>query len=131
MDRKPAHKPEIERLIRLGADARAQLGRDAADLQRKLDVPARVRDSLRSNPAGWLGGSAVAGLAASLLFRRKKKTVKAVKKKTLAALLLGLVANALTPLLKIWLTGQLKQFLAKQARTYYPSRAETRSTDFP
>lgn len=110
MDRKLPKDQEIERLIRLGAAARFCLENEATLLRQRLDVPARIRGSLKSHPTGWLFGSLASGLAASLLFRGKSSAPK--KPRTLPTALLGLTLTAVRPLAKVWLTGQVKNYLA-------------------
>ena len=123
---------EIQRLIQKSEAARGVLGSEIRELKHKLDVPGRIKDSLRSHPTGWLGGSVVAGMATSLLFRRKPKREKAeVKKKTLLGFLLTLAIAGLRPFVKVWLAGQLKGYLAaKFAGDESPSRPERRVTPF-
>jgi hypothetical protein len=101
---------EIQRLIRSSETAREVLGSEIRDLKHRMDIPARVRSSLKSNPTGWIGGSVLAGLAGSLLFRRKDKREKP-KKKGLLGFLLALGVAALRPFVKVWLAGQLKNYL--------------------
>lgn len=79
-------------------------------LRQRLDVPARVRDSLREHPTGWLFGSLASGLAASMLFRRKPAAPK--QPRGFPGVLLGLTLTAVRPLLKVWLADQLKLWLA-------------------
>lgn len=105
---------EIQRLIRSSEAARTVLGSEIRDLKHRLDVPARVRSSLKSNPTSWIGGSVVAGLAGSLLFRRKAKRTPAPKKKGLLGFILGLAFTGLRPLLKVWLAGQLKNYIGSR-----------------
>ncbi len=125
----PAIPPEIRKLIQTGDAARAVLGTEIRSLKHKLDVPARVKDSLREHPTGWLGGSLVAGMFTSLLFRRKPKVEK--KKKGLAGFLLGLAVSGLRPLVKVWLAGQLKNFVASKFESgELPSRPPRRVTPF-
>ena len=125
---------EIQRLIRQSEHARGVLGGEIRGLKRKLDVPARLKDSLKSHPTGWLGGSLVAGMFTSLLFRRKGKRVKEAekKKKTVVGFLLGLAFSALRPFLKVWLAGQLKNFVASKfdQPDDIPSRPLRRVTPF-
>ncbi len=123
---------QIQRLIRTSEAAREVLGSEIRELKHKLDVPSRVKDSLRSHPTRWLGGSVVAGMATSLLFRRKSKREKAeVKKKTLFGVLLTLAFTAFRPFVKVWLAGQLKGYLAaKFAGDEIPSRPQRRVTPF-
>lgn len=110
MDRKPPVNPEIQELIRQSAASRAYLGSEMLALRHRLDVPARVRGSLREHPTGWLFGSLASGLAASLLLRRKPAPEK--KPRGFPGVLLGLTLTAVRPLLKVWLADQLKLWLA-------------------
>ncbi|RYD53718.1 MAG: hypothetical protein EOP83_23005 [Verrucomicrobiaceae bacterium] len=122
MDRKLPENPEIRRLILLGEAARASLSHEAVVLKRRLDVPARVRSSLRSHPTGWLVGSLASGLAASLLFRRRPvRSVREEKKsKSLPLALLGLTLTAVRPFAKVWLTDQVKNYLSGQLTASRP-----------
>ncbi len=90
--------------------SRSMLESEADKIRRKLDVPARVRGSLRQHPSAWLLGSLATGLAASFLFRRKPSADK--KRRGIAGILLGLTLTAARPFAKVWLAGQLKQWIA-------------------
>lgn len=122
MDRKLSGNPEIERLIRISESARSCLQDEAISLRRRLDVPARVRDSLKSHPMGWVLGSLGSGLAASLFFRRKAapaaSTAATAKPRGWLASLLGLGLTAAQPLLKVWLTRQLTGYLAGRSGNF-------------
>ncbi|MES2475410.1 MAG: hypothetical protein V4640_06495 [Verrucomicrobiota bacterium] len=90
----------------------------------KLDVPARVRSSLKDNPTGWLIGSAASGLAASLFLRRKPE--KPVREKSSHPLgFLALILTLVRPLAKVWLTDQVKSYLADGAIRFASGRAQT------
>jgi drug/metabolite transporter (DMT)-like permease len=65
--------PAEELIARIEASRNALAG-DLAALRRRLDVPTRVRDSFRSRPLAWFGGSLGAGLLASMLFKRPRQT---------------------------------------------------------
>jgi len=121
MDRKLPKDQEIQRLIRLSSVARSRLESEALVLKARLDVPARIRASLKNHPAGWLLGSLASGLAASLMLSRKA----AVMQKTPRGLtrnLLGFTLNAVRPIAKVWLTNQVKNYLLRaQSR---PSRTK-------
>ena len=111
MDRKPSESPEILRLVHLAEQSRALLGEEASRLRQKLDLPSRMRDSLRNHPSSWLFGSLATGLAASFAFRRRPAaTVK--KRRGIPATLLGLTLTAARPIAKVWLAGQAKRWLA-------------------
>lgn len=114
MDRK-LQQQEIERLIQVGSAARSGITAGVATLQRQLDVPQRIRESLRSHPGGWLFGSLAVGLLASKLLRRPPAAVRPsvpVKKRSLALTLLGLTLTAVRPFAKVWLADQVKTHLA-------------------
>lgn len=115
MDRKLPKNQEIERLIRLGEAARSCLGNEAVLLKQRLDVPTRIRGSLKSHPAAWLFGSLASGFAAGLLLFRRKPAAAAEKKhRGLALTLLGLTLTAVRPFAKVWLTDQVKNYFAGQ-----------------
>ena len=114
MDRKLPENREIERLIRLSETSRSCLENEAIALKQRLDVPTRMRESLKSHPAGWVVGSLASGLAASLIFRRKAAATEK-KHRSLPLTLLGLTLTAVRPLAKVWLTGQVKNYLTRQS----------------
>lgn len=124
MARELSKTEETERLIRLASQARSHLSGEIAALKHQLDVPARVRDSLKSNPLGWLGGSLASGVAASLLFRgRRPATGK--KPRSFPLAVAGLILTAARPLLKVWLADQVKTYLGNQLQRrplHAPSR---------
>lgn len=125
MDRKLPEDPEIRRLIELSASSRQSLANEAAALRHKLDVPSRVRESLRENPTTWMAGSLVSGLAASLLFRSKPAPVK--KRRGFPAAVLGLTLTAARPLLKVWLANQVKQLVTGNSSIQLPGQARHKS----
>jgi hypothetical protein len=114
MDRKLQQDQEIERLILLSDSARSTLEHEAILLKQKLDVPARLRSSLKSHPTGWLMGSLASGLAASMIFGRKQ-IVTEKKRRSLPLTLLGLSLTAVRPIAKVWLTDQVKNYFAGTA----------------
>ena len=124
---------DIEQLILASARARDILGGEVVALRRKLDVPARLRGSLKKHPLGWLGGSLAAGFVATGFFRRKPRPrPKETARKGLTGLLLTIAIAAVRPVLKIWLTGQLKQFVTAKLENHpvslTPARGARRST---
>lgn len=118
MDRKLPENPEIQRLIRLSQASRSFLGNEALALKHKLDVPARLRDSLKSHPTTWLFGSLASGLAASLIFRRRPAVEK--KRRGIPGTLLGLTLTAARPLAKVWLADQIKHWIAPASQPTAP-----------
>ncbi len=126
MDRKLSKTREIERLTGIGDTARVRLGQEATLLKHRLDVPSRIRGSLKSHPTGWLLGSLAAGLAASLLFRRRPPPPE-IKRRSLPITLLGLALTAIRPLAKVWLTDHVKNYLSGQLTAPSPLRYPTKS----
>lgn len=111
MDRKLQQTEEIERLIRLSQTARSSLEVEAVSIRQRFDIPTRLKDSLKQHPTGWLVGSLVSGLAASMLFTRKAP-VREKKNRGLPLTLLGLSLTAVRPIAKVWLTDQVKQYFS-------------------
>lgn len=118
---------ELQRLIRLGEAARSCLGHEVAALKAKLDFPARIRNSLRHHPTGWLLGSLASGLAGSLLFRRRRVAPVRKAHKSLLLTLLGLALTAARPFAKVWLADQVKNYLTGRAAGFFAHRPSRRS----
>ncbi len=92
---------------------------DLAALRRRLDVPARVKESILSKPLAWLGGSLGAGFVTSLaLKRRRHRPAKSeeVAKKSLWAVLLGGAFTLARPALQSW---ALRHFQTRFAQPRY------------
>lgn len=118
MDSEISRQQQIEKLIRTSELSRGFLTTEVQSLRAKLDVPARVRDSLKSSPGGWMLGSAASGLFASLLFRRKPAKASRLadaRKPSHPIRLFALLLTVIRPLAKVWLTGQVKNYLAGSA----------------
>ncbi len=132
MDRKLQQKQEIERLILLSDSARSILEEEVISLKQKLDVPARLRSSLKTHPTGWLMGSLASGLAASMIFGRKQ-IVAEKKRRSLPLALLGLSLTAVRPLAKVWLTNQVKNYLlgASNDSRVKPSQSASLQSNHP
>jgi len=131
MDRKLQQNQEIERLIQAAQIARSYLEVEALSLQQRLDIPTRIRGSLKSHPTGWLVGSAVSGLAASLMFRRRP-VVTEKRHRSLPLAVLGLAFAAARPIAKVWITDQLKTYLTGSAANRpikHPSPTHTPSQE--
>jgi hypothetical protein len=119
MDRKPAKNQDIAELVRQSEAARSALSSDFLQLRQRIDVPSRLRDSLKANPTGWLVGALSSGFVASTMFRRKAATPSGLlqKKRSLPVALLGLTLTAVRPLAKHWLSGQVKTYLSGKLQT--------------
>jgi hypothetical protein len=106
---------EIEALIRRSRAARQELKTAYAAFRHKLDVPARVKDSLRAHPLGWFGGSLATGLLASFFVskghsHKNTETAAEPKKKRagLGGFALTAAASMAKPLVKAWLAKKLR-----------------------
>lgn len=105
---------EIEALIRRGRAARQELKTAYVAFRHKIDVPARVKGSLRTHPFSWFGGSLATGLLASFFVpkghHKHPEVSEEAKKKRLG--LGGFALTAATslakPLVKAWLTKKLR-----------------------
>jgi len=109
----------LAELVKRGEASRLRLTDAHARLRNTLDMPSRIKSSITGAPAKWLGGSLVAGFAASLLFRpgKKKVSARAVSAKKERGFVLGLLALAFTlskPVVKIYATKLLKDYLSRR-----------------
>jgi hypothetical protein len=99
-------------IARLSA-SRTALGADLAGLRHRLDVPARVKDSILSKPLAWFGGSLGVGLVASLLLRGRKPAARASKetkaRRGLWSLALGGAFTLARPALQSWAMNELRK----------------------
>ena len=130
MDRKFSEKAEIERLIRLSENARVCLGGEAVRIKQRFDIPARIRGSLSAHPTSWLFGSLASGLAASLLFSRRRSPAAKANRRGTAGMLLGLTLTAARPLAKVWLSNQVGRWL-RQASANPPAARPLPKSQFP
>ena len=123
MARKSQKNQEIQQLILRAESSRAVLGKELLEIKQRLDVPARIRGSLKESPSGWLLGSMASGFIVSRIFRRKPaRKEKEKKKRGLFLTLLGLTLTAIRPLARIWLTDQLKHHLTGRPGTPFSGR---------
>lgn len=110
-----AAEPErkTEELVARLAASRSALGQDLAVLRHRLDVPARVKESVMSKPLAWFGGSLGAGLVASFLLKkgRKPRVAKPEKvvRRSLWSLALGGAFTLVRPALQTWAMSELRK----------------------
>jgi hypothetical protein len=102
---------QTEALIGRLAASRNALGHDLAILRHRLDVPARVKESVMSKPIAWFGGSLGAGLVASFLLKGRKSKPKPEKvmRRSLWSLALGGAFTLARPALQAWATNELRK----------------------
>lgn len=116
----PTEKSQrLAELVRRSEASRAKLSEAHGRMKRALDLPSRIRASVKEAPAKWLGGSVVAGLATSFLFRmggRKTSSPKKAIKKERSFLfgLLALAFAASKPFAKIYASKLLKDYLMQR-----------------
>lgn len=120
---KPNQKSlELAELIRRGDIARFEIGQAHHRLRQKLDVPLRIRDSLKSNPLKWLGGSLGVGFVGSLLFSSRRHEPKHEPEKKHRGWFAGLVVMLFT-LAKPAIKGYASKLLADYLRDQINARA--------
>ncbi len=110
---------ELAELIRRSEAARFQIGQAHVQLRRKLDVPLRIRDSLRASPLKWLGGSLGVGFVGSLLFKSRGRESKHEPIKNHRSWFVGLLLMLLSlakPAMKVYATKLLNDYLQNQLR---------------
>lgn len=115
------NSPNQDRLKTLSLQldaARNDLGSSAVTIRRRLDVPARIRGSLRSHPAAWFGTSIAAGLLASIGLRQLRRRPRHIEASPAARPGHGLlhaggvaIFAILRPVLQKWLVHQLRRHL--------------------
>ena len=104
------------------AASRVAVAGELAALRHRLDVPARVKESVLSKPLPWLGGSLGAGFVASIFLKRRRRSSRAEKvekvaKKAWWSVLLGGAFTLARPALQNW---ALREFQARFAQPKYP-----------
>ena len=111
---------ELAELILRSDVARFQIGQAHHKLKQKLDIPLRIRDSLKSSPLKWLGGSLGVGFMGSFLFRSKRRQQPqySIEKKHGGwfTLLLLISFSLAKPALEIYATKFLKDYLQNQLK---------------
>jgi hypothetical protein len=95
------------------AASRVALGHDLAAIRHRLDVPARVKDSVLSKPLAWFGGSLAVGWMASMILKRPRTVVRESKaSKSLWKIALGGAFALARPTLQTWAMRELgKRFV--------------------
>lgn len=115
---KPTQKSlELAELIRRSQAARIQIGHAHLQFKKKLDLPLRIRDSLKSSPLKWLGGSLGVGFLGSFLFRSKRPEIRYEPEKKQRGWFIGLLMMLFAlakPSLKIYATKLVKDYLQNQ-----------------
>ena len=114
-------REQIKREIDL---SRERLAREVDGLRYELDIPRKIRNSLRSQTTIWIGAAAVIGLALSFLPRRKKEIyldAKSGRSPTKhpfleAGFLLGalkIAATLLRPMITKFVAAKMRDFSSK------------------
>lgn len=116
MDAK-SQNAELEALIRRNDLARRAVADQWHIVQRRIDLPSRLGDHIRSNRTLWFAGSTALGLVASSLFRKKTPPIRgaATSRKGLASWALGAAFTLAKPAIKTWLWSEFqKRYLSRQ-----------------
>ena len=123
----------LAELVRQGEAARSTLTVAHIGLMHAIALPSRIKSSITSAPAKWLGGSLLAGLATSFIFRKreKKPSVRALATGKEHGLIYGLAMLLFTlskPALKIYATKLLKDYLTRRLTSGAQRHPETLRT---
>jgi len=114
MARRSKKPDQLETLTRQLESSRVEIGHAAVTLRGRLDLPTRIRQSVRRNPVRWFGVSAIAGLLASLGLRRLRHRPRRIESRTAPASRRGIIGitaatfTLLRPLLQKWLLHQMR-----------------------
>jgi hypothetical protein len=122
MAQDPATAARLNALCQRSAQARAVLSQQIGIFRHRVNLPARLRESVSANPYAWFGGSLVAGLLTTLLFRRKSPCQKSPPRKSWLSWLLATAITSAKPFLKAWLVGELKSRIRPLLQRQYLSR---------
>lgn len=115
-------KSEILRLKAQSAAARVTLKGEVDRLRHKLDVPARVKQSVKGSPVRWVLGTTATGLASALLLprvlarKKRKKKPEKVEKNRCKDRVTELAWSVARPVLRTYLTKQLQAWLIQQGQ---------------
>lgn len=139
MAERTQERTKLAELVRRSGTARIQIGLAHANLRRRLDIPERLKESIKSQPMKWLGGSMLAGLFGSFIFKggiRKKESISRAGGlgNFLTSGLLKLLYKLVKPAAQIYATKLLKDYLeARLIKGSSPSgnRQNTRHVDNP
>jgi len=114
MAKSTQQKAGIAELIRRSEQSRLRLSDAHSALKDRLNMPARLKESLKVAPKKWVGGSLFAGLLLGRLFGAKKERPEGVQKiRKQRNLLLGaltLIATLAKPAAKIYATNLLREY---------------------
>jgi hypothetical protein len=108
----PQSQGQTEALIARIAASRVALAADLAEVRRRLDVPARVKDSILSMPLAWFGGSLGAGFLASALLKKKHVPPTEKAKRGFLAVLIGGLFTLVRPALQNWALQEARKRFA-------------------
>lgn len=117
---KPTHKQvELAELVRRSEAARFSIAEAHQDLMHKLDMPSRIKESMRAQPAKWIGGSIIAGYLGSFFFRSRRPKVReeariSKKPRKPLPMLLSTIAILSKPAVKMYATKLLKDYIENQ-----------------
>lgn len=118
MAREPEKRTaETEALIQRLEASRSDLGEQVVDLRQRLDVPTRIKSSVKGKPWLWFGGAMGAGLVLGRILRRPKKTKIIRKKNPLIGFALTTGFALLKTALKQVVTNELQRRRTAQNKT--------------
>lgn len=113
-------------LISQMAQSREDISQGRKILKEKLNFKKQVSSVLRHKPKAIFAGSAVVGLATTLILRRPRKSSKKTRK-TLIQMTLGWILTLLKPTAKKWLKNSIKTYAIGQLSQLAQNRHGTLS----
>ena len=128
MDAK-SEKTKLEALIARNDAARQSMTHHWQLFRYRADIPARISDNIRSNRAWWFAGSAVFGLLATSLFRKKAPAPKVTHtaRKGLLGFALTTAFALAKPTLKTWIWNEVQKRITPGSG---PRRTSPQSRNF-
>jgi hypothetical protein len=118
--------PTIEALIQRSELSREELTGHIQILKHRINLPARLKESVRSRPGVWFGSSVAIGLLATMIFRRKSVPlpVKTKSRKGLLGIAFTAAITLAKPAIKTLLLAEIrKRFLPPAPATERNARS--------
>lgn len=123
MARNSKNEIDLAELVQRSEAARLKLGEAHHELKEKLNIPLRVKSSIKSQPMKWLGISAGVGLVGSFFMKsKKKKRIQRQEKQTVFDHAKGLfpaptsmLFSLVKPALKVYVAKLLSDLANKHA----------------
>jgi hypothetical protein len=130
---RPTHQAaRLAELTQQAAASRLVISEGYIQLRNRLDVSARIKESIANHPTKWVSGTLAAGLFVSRFFKTGKKAAKIVATANgsshgLLFRSAAMIFSLSKPFLKTYALKILQDYLRKR----YMSDQEIRSSHYP